>query len=412
MKEVRGHIVTPDGIRYDGVVRFEDGIIVDVDGTDHVRRTVGENDGLSADAANGSNGSNTSDGSNSSNGANTSDGSNEGWIVPGFIDMHVHGGNGADFMDATPQAARAIAAFHGRHGTTSMLATTLTAPKPDIDRAMAAVAQAIAEDDGTGARLLGVHLEGPFLSPRWPGAQNPAYIVPPDQEWVEDWLTAYPGLLKQLTLAPEAEGAAPLIERLAREGVVVAAGHTDASYEQVVHAADKGLRQAVHTFNAMTGLHHRKPGTAGAVLTDDRICAEVIADGHHVHPGAIKLLTKTKTANNLILITDAVAAAGLGDGSYTLGGLEVTVANGVATLTHGNSLAGSTLTMIEAFRFMVRRVGLTVPEASALASANAARQLGLAARIGAIRPGMAADFVLLTPGLDIRAVYRDGRPIG
>jgi len=378
MTVIRGRIVTPEGVVEDGVVRIENGRIAEV-----------------AEAAS----------------ASPDVDLQGGWVVPGFIDLHVHGGYGGDFMDATQEAYETIAGFHGRNGTTSMLATTVTATKPDIDAVLRATSDYIAGAPAQGARLLGVHLEGPFISPKWPGAQNPARIVSPNREWLRDWTSAYPGLIKQLTLAPETEGAIDFIRELRRLGIIAAAGHTDATYEQMQAAADNGLNQAVHTFNAMTPLHHRQPGVVGAVLTDARIVAEVIADGIHVHPAAVRLLTLAKTAGDLVLITDAIAAAGLGDGQYSLGGLDVTVQGGVARLTEGGNLAGSTLTMIEAFRFMVRRVGLSVPEASRLASANAAKQLQLEREIGSIRAGAAADLVLLTPELDIARVYRDGMVI-
>lgn len=373
---IRGKIVTPEGVLDRGELAIENGRIVQISAAE---------DGKPADVDIG-----------------------DGWVVPGFIDLHCHGGAGGDFMHATPEAFATIAEFHAKHGTTAMLATSVTAPKEDIDGMLRAASEYIAAASPRGARVLGVHLEGPFISEKWPGAQNTAYIVPPNLEWVREWTSAYPNLIRQLTLAPEKEGAVELIRELSRLGIIAAAGHTDATYEDILSAADAGLTQAVHTFNAMTPLHHRKPGTAGAVMTDPRIAAEVIADGVHVHPAVVKLLTKVKTENNLILITDAISAAGLPDGLYQLGGLDVTVNGGVARLAQGDSLAGSTLTMIEAFRFVVREAGLTVPEASRLASANAAAQLGLADEIGVIRAGARADLVLLTPGLDIVRVYRDG----
>jgi len=377
---LRGNVVTPEGVVRGGTVVLEDDRIVDV---------------LDGEAASG-------------RAADVDLG--EGWVLPGFIDVHVHGGYGADFMDATVEAIDTIASFHGRHGTTSMLATTMTAPKADIDAVLRAAKAYMDQGPLSGARIVGVHLEGPFISPKWPGAQNPAFIVPPDIGWIEEWTASYPGLVRLLTLAPEAPGAAEAIRLLRRRGVVVAAGHTDATYAQVVAAADLGLAHAVHTFNAMTGLHHREPGVVGAAMTDPRIAAEVIADGIHVHPAAVTLLTRAKTNADLLLVTDAISAAGLGDGAYRLGGLDVTVRDGAARLAHGDSLAGSTLTMIGAFRFMVERIGVSVEEASRFASANAARRFGLD-DVGAVRPGAKADLVLLTPDLDIVRVYRDGRAI-
>lgn len=380
MTLIRGNIVTPEGVLKGGILRVEDGRIAEA--------------GLPE------------------GGAKVDIDLGDGWAIPGFVDMHCHGGAGGDFMDASAASFETIAEFHGRHGTTSMLATTVTAPKSAIDAVLRATADYIAAGQPRGARLVGVHLEGPFISPKWPGAQNTAYIVPPNADWLKEWTDAYPNLIKQLTLAPETEGALDMIRELSRLGIVAAAGHTDATYEEMLHAADAGLSQAVHTFNAMTPLHHRKPGVVGAVLTEPRIAAEAILDGVHLHPAAVKLLARTKTNGDLILITDAIAAAGLPDGQYSLGELGVTVSGGVARLTEGDSLAGSTLTMIEAFRFAVREIGLTVPEASRLASGNAAAQLGLDREIGSIRAGAAADLVLLTENLDIVQVLRDGRKIG
>ncbi|UUZ87050.1 N-acetylglucosamine-6-phosphate deacetylase [Paenibacillus sp. P26] len=252
-------------------------------------------------------------------------------------------------------------------------------------------------------------MEGPFISPKWPGAQNPSFIVPPQKEWVEKWVSTYPGLVKMLTLAPETEGAFGLIERLRELGIVSACGHTDASYETVTEAAKHGSRHAVHTFNAMTGLHHRKPGVVGAVLDHEAISAEIIADGHHVHPAAIRSLTRVKRQDNLLLITDAMSAAGLGDGDYSLGGLQVTVRGGVARLKDGDSLAGSTLTMLQAFRFMVETACVDMAAASRMASGNPAKPLGMERTLGSIEAGKQADLLLLTPALELKQVWIRGR---
>jgi len=378
---VRAGVVTPEETLEQGVVLVENGRIKEV------RRD------LAADFA-----------------GTVVDGGPGSLLLPGFIDVHVHGGNGHDFMEANAEAFDAITAFHGRHGTTTMLATTVTAPKADLDRVLEAVAQ-YQHRQPSGAKLAGAHIEGPFISPKWPGAQNPAYIVPPNVDWVKDWVSRFPGVVKQVTLAPEREGALEVISWLASRGIIAACGHTDAKYDEIMTAVDHGLTQAVHTFNAMRGLHHREPGTVGAVLTDDRIRAEVIADGHHVHPAAIRLLTQTKRNRNLLLITDAISAAGLGDGDYTLGGLDVVVKDGVARLKEGDSLAGSTLTMIDAFRFMVRRIGLGVAETSRMASLYPAMQLGIDGETGSIEPGKKADLVLVDADLRIRQVWVEGRSI-
>ncbi|MUT64481.1 N-acetylglucosamine-6-phosphate deacetylase [Paenibacillus sp. NEAU-GSW1] len=314
------------------------------------------------------------------------------WLLPGFIDIHVHGGAGGDFMDATKQSYEAITRYHASQGTTGMLATTMTASKEAIDAVLDAASSFMAEEMPYAA-LYGVHTEGPFISLKWIGAQNPAYLSPPRVDWLEDWERRYPGLIKLVTLAPENEGAINAIRWLSDHGIVAACGHTDATYAVLQEAADAGLTHAVHTYNAMRPLHHREPGTVGAVLSDNRICAELIADGLHVHPGAIRLLTASKPADKLILISDAMSAAGMPDGEYDLGGLPVIVKDGVARLQEGN-LAGSTLTMIGAFRFMLEQTDMSVMDVSRCASGNAAKQLGMFNATGSIAIGKRADLVL------------------
>lgn len=330
------------------------------------------------------------------------------WLLPGFIDVHVHGGYGADFMDANPETLDIITHFHALHGTTSMLATTMTATRDAIDRVLGEVDR-YKSKEMPYAQLLGVHLEGPFISPKWAGAQDPNLMVPPQLSWIEDWHERFPQLMKQLTLAPEREGGLEMIAWLRDHGIVAACGHTDATYADIQSAVREGLSHAVHTYNAMKPLHHREPGTVGAILTDERISGEVIADGHHVHPAAIRLLAMVKQPHGLLLITDAMSAAGLGDGQYELGGQAVTVHSGVARLTEGGALAGSTLTMIEALRFMVREVGVSVEDASRFASGNPARLLRLEASHGSIAQGKQADLLLVSPELELEHVWVRGK---
>ncbi len=333
-----------------------------------------------------------------------------GWLLPGFIDMHVHGGAGCDFMEADGEEMREITRFHAKHGTTGMLAASLTASREKLDR-MLERASRFMNGNMPYARLLGVHMEGPFISFKWKGAQNPACILSPQLDWLEDWVRKFPGVIKMQTLAPELDGALPYMESLTAYGIIPACGHTDATYEELVRAADRGLRHAVHTFNAMRPYHHREPGTVGAVLTDDRIYAEIIADGHHVHPAGVKLLAAAKGADRIILVTDAMAAAGMPDGPYTLGGLPAMMENGVVRLEKDGSLAGSTLTMIEAFRFMVQEIGVSVADASKMASANPARQLGLIDSAGTLEIGKRADVLLLDGSLALRRVWIGGKEI-
>ncbi|NMO95245.1 N-acetylglucosamine-6-phosphate deacetylase [Paenibacillus lemnae] len=335
--------------------------------------------------------------------------SENGYIIPGFVDIHVHGGNGGDFMDSNPEILDKITSYHCSQGTTSMLATTMTAPKAAID----AVLEAVHEYRSTNmpyTRLEGVHLEGPFISPKWPGAQNPEHIVTANVNWLEQWEQQYPDLVKQVTLAPEREGALEAIAWLKEHGIVAALGHTDATYDEVIKAVEAGLSHGVHTFNAMTGLHHRKPGTAGAMLSDDRLSAEVIADGIHVHPAGVAILARMKQGSNLILITDAMSATGMPDGDYMLGDLAVVVEQGIATLKmNRDSLAGSTLTMIKGFKYLVQEIGLSIPRASEAASLNPAKRIGIDHRTGSLQQGLLADVLLLNAELDIEGVWVQGR---
>ncbi|NIK76027.1 N-acetylglucosamine-6-phosphate deacetylase [Paenibacillus castaneae] len=333
-----------------------------------------------------------------------------GWLLPGFIDVHVHGGFSADFMDATHESFDTITKFHASHGTTGMLATTMTASKEAIEAVLQAVAD-YQKIEMPFAALYGVHLEGPFISEKWPGAQNPAYIKDPQLEWMKQWHSKWPELIRQLTLAPEKNGALETISWLKEQGIVTACGHTDAVYDEVIAAADAGLSQAVHTYNAMRGLHHREPGTLGAVLTDERIYAEIIADGIHVHPAAIRLLLAAKSTDHVILITDAMAAAGMPNGQYSLGGLAVNMKDGVATLSEGNALAGSCLTMIGAVRFILKHTNLTISEVSRLASSNAAKQLGINDRTGSIETGKQADLVLTDVQMNVQQTWVQGRSV-
>ncbi|WP_440112165.1 N-acetylglucosamine-6-phosphate deacetylase [Paenibacillus sp. QZ-Y1] len=335
----------------------------------------------------------------------------QGVIVPGFIDIHVHGGNGEDFMDANPEVLDKITSFHSTQGTTAMLATSMTAPKERLDSVLVEVDR-YRSGSMQYAQLEGVHLEGPFFSPKWPGAQNPDHIVLPNVSWLEAWEKQYPGLIRQVTLAPEREGALEVIAWLREQRITAALGHTDATYEEVQQAVEAGLHHAVHTFNAMTPLHHRNPGAAGAVLSDPRISAEVIADGIHVHPAAISILAQLKQpVDQLVLITDAMSAAGLDDGEYKIGDLPVIVKHGEARLKDGGALAGSTLTMIRGFRYLVQEVGLSLNAASRAASLTPARLLGIDHRTGSFAQGKQADIVLLNAELDIEGVWVKGKKL-
>ncbi|WP_442601494.1 N-acetylglucosamine-6-phosphate deacetylase [Paenibacillus sp. KN14-4R] len=335
---------------------------------------------------------------------------NGSWLLPGFIDVHVHGGYGADFMDAKAESLDTITRFHSSQGTTSIVATSMTAPREAISDVLASV-HAYRQNEMPYAQVVGVHLEGPFINPNKVGAQNPEFVVLPQIEWMEAWHEQYPGLVKILSLAPEREGALEMITWLRDHGIVASAAHTEANYEEIEAARLHGLSHSVHMYNAMSPLHHREPGTVGAILTMNDISAEIIADGIHVHPACTRLLAAMKQQDNLLMITDAMSAAGLDDGIYQLGGQDVLVKGGVARLKEGDSLAGSTLTTIRGFRHLVEDVGLTVPEASRRASGNPAKLLRLNDTIGSIRGGKLADLLLVSEDLELQQVIIKGNKV-
>jgi len=318
-------------------------------------------------------------------------------VLPGFIDMHVHGGGGADFMHGTPNAVRQVARTHARFGTTGLLATTMTASREATGAAIRAARTVIDETRGSDeCALLGIHLEGPYICPARKGAQPAAHIRPPDCDEFTRWLSLSGGNVRQITLAPELPGAEMLMRAARASGVIVSVGHTDATARQTLDAIDWGARQATHAFNAMRGLHHREPGTAGVALARPELIAEVIADGVHLDPLIVRLIFAAKGPNGAVLITDAIEGAAMPDGEYALGGAPLTVKDGTASFADG-TLAGSILTMNRAFLNACRFADLTAPQASRYASANAARQLGILDRVGTLEPGKQADIAILDP---------------
>ncbi len=325
--------------------------------------------------------------------------------LPGFIDLHVHGAVGRDTMDATPQAVHDMAHFYATHGVTAFLATTMTAPDDATRRALENAAGCVGPM-ADGAALLGVHLEGPYLNVKMKGAQDGQYIRRADPAVYRDWLNI--GVIRQITVAPEFPENQAFIRDCVARGINVSLGHTAATYEDVQQAVSLGARQATHTFNAMTGVHHRSPGTAGAVLSMDEITCELIADTIHVHPAILKLVVRAKGTDRVVLITDAIMGAGMPDGQYELGGQAVTVANHTATLADG-TLAGSVLTMDRALRNVLTATGLSLAEAWPMTSANAARQIGVEDRKGRLVAGYDADIVLLDAQNNVTLTIAQGR---
>jgi N-acetylglucosamine-6-phosphate deacetylase len=326
------------------------------------------------------------------------------WIVPGFIDLHVHGGGGHTFTEGDPAQARAAAEFHLAHGTTTMLASLVTAP-PDALRD-ATVAFAALVDDGT---LAGIHYEGPYVSSARCGAQNPAYLRDPDLEELSALIDL--GGVAMVTIAPELPRALEASALLAERGVLAAVGHTDATYEQTMAAIDAGARVGTHVCNAMRPVHHRDPGPIVALLDAPSVICEQVADGVHLHPATLRHSVRAAGADRVALITDAMAAAGMPDGRYELGGQPVRVSAGVARLESDATIAGSTLTMDAAVRNTVHN-GLPIVDVVRMAATTPARALGLDDDRGRIAVGLRADLVLLDEALHVVGVVRGGVPVG
>jgi N-acetylglucosamine-6-phosphate deacetylase len=328
------------------------------------------------------------------------------WVVPGFIDLHVHGGFGADAMDAAPNAIHQMGRHFAQHGVTSFLATTITASIADTRAAVENIAALSWLPDS--AQPLGVHLEGPYLNHDYRGAQPAQHLRIADQQEYGFWLRNKQ--VRLITVAPEVEGVLELIDAGRRVGIEFAVGHSGATYEKMMIAADHGLNQVTHTFNGMPGLHHRSPGVVGAALTDSRLWAQIIVDGIHVHPVIVNLLVKIKGVDHTILVTDASRAAGMPDGDYALGDQLVHVKDGVAR-TDSGGLAGSTLTMDQALRNVMEFTNLSLQEALPMATRVPATAMGLAPKKGVLSPNSDADVVLLDDTYRVRLTMVGGRVV-
>ncbi len=327
-------------------------------------------------------------------------------LLPGFIDIHVHGAVGADTMDATLKALQKMADFYVTQGVTSFLPTTLTAPHEKIMAALHNVKAFMAVQQ-RGAQVLGAHLEGPYLNAAKSGAQNPQHIRRAALEEVEELLGV--GVIRLAAVAPEFEENHLCIERCLLEGVRVSIAHTDATYEQTRDGIARGITHATHTFNAMRGLHHRDPGTVGAVMTAPEVRCELIPDNVHVHPGAMRVLWQMKGEEGVILITDAIRAAGMPDGNYTLGDFDVTVSNDKATLKDG-TLAGSIVTMAQAVYNFMTAIGQPIEHIWRATSLNAAQAVRVLPHKGSIAIGKDADLVLVDEALNrIHLTVVEGR---
>jgi N-acetylglucosamine-6-phosphate deacetylase len=327
-------------------------------------------------------------------------------VVPGFIDPHIHGSGGADVMDATFASMNTISRTLASHGTTSFLPTTVSAP-PEILGSTLDRLSPLLQESFEGATPIGIHLEGPFISGQKRGTHREVHVRLPDQTLLSDWIHRAHGTLKLLTMAPELDGATTVTRFARASGVTVAMGHSNASFEEAVAASNNGTHYAVHTFNAMRAFSHRESGIVGAVLSDDRIFAEIIVDGIHVSPEVVRIFARSKGRERILLVTDAISATGMPDGRYSLGTDKVEVQAGVCRDDEGR-LAGSTLTQDAALRNFVAYSGMRMEDAVFGLTLNPARALKLEGR-GCIEPGAHADVVILNDELRVMKTFAEGR---
>ncbi|HWX54372.1 MAG TPA: N-acetylglucosamine-6-phosphate deacetylase [Verrucomicrobiae bacterium] len=330
-------------------------------------------------------------------------------LAPGLIDVHVHGNAGHDVMETDASALASIQRAMAKHGVTSYLPTTVTAPQDQLLRALEHLAKAISRrDQQEGSRPLGIHLEGPFISHAKGGVHPRESLVQPSVEMFDRFWQASGGTLRMMTIAPELPGAIETIAHARRSGVHSSLGHSNATYKEANRGIASGAEHATHTFNAMRPLDHREPGILGAVLSDDRLTADIIADGVHLDPSIVKLFLAAKGAERAILITDAISATGMGDGRYRLGAFEVEVKGD--RCEYQGRLAGSVLTLDRALRNTMNFGGWNLQQALRLATLNPAHLLGISPQKGTITPGCDADLVVLTPGGDVVQTFIAGRP--
>ena len=369
--QMRGRAFVQGRVHQDVLVRWNEGILIDVD------LAPGRADGGSRV---------------------------DGLIVPGFIDLHVHGGAGADFMDGTVEAAQRVAKFHAAQGTTALAATTLSATHDAVLRAVDSIARTVAKAPENAAEIVAIHLEGPYLNPERAGAQDRDSLRAADPVEVDLWRSRAPELRWHMTVAPEIDGVMPLIEKLSGQ-MGFAIGHTNASYEQTLEAVQRGASHFTHLFNAMAGIHHRQPGPIGAAF-DSGATIELIADGHHVHPAWLRAASRLKPGG-VALVTDAMRACGMPDGSYDLYRHKVRLDAGQARLADG-TLAGSVLTMSQAVRNMVQLGGLEIESVLPMATDVPARILGIDTSRGRLRVGCHADLLVLDADLQLVSVVVRG----
>lgn len=334
------------------------------------------------------------------------EGSNQ-LLFPGFIDMHIHGSAGVDTMDGKQESLHAMAKSLVKEGVTGFLATTMTQKIEEIEQALSAIGNFEQTDDE--AEILGVHIEGPFISIKRVGAQPEEYIIPPNIETFNHWQELSGGMIKEITVAPEVEGGFDFVKELAKQGIVVSIGHSDASLEEVEKAVSLGAKQGTHLYNQMRPFHHRDPGVVGGTLLNNQVKTEIIVDFIHSHPKSVEFAYRLKGASHIILITDAMRAKGVPFGDYDLGGQMVHVTETGAHLPNG-ALAGSILTMDRAIRNMKQATNCSLEDLVAMSSYNAAQQMNLANK-GEITVDADADFVLLSKDLIVQKTIKAGKVV-
>ena len=328
-------------------------------------------------------------------------------VSAGFVDTHIHGYVGHDVMDNNIQEIKEMARALLSNGVTSWLPTTLTAPVGQLNAVCKTIGNHYQEVDG--AKIQGIFLEGPFFTEKYKGAQNPAYMMDPSVDTLKKWQELSNQLIKKIAIAPEREGVQEFIEYANSIGVYTALAHSDATYDQARAAVEAGANIFVHTYNGMSGLHHREPGMVGAALSLDDVFAEVISDGYHVHPAALQVVVKARGPKETVLVTDCMRAGGLGEGESMLGELEVIVKDGQARLKDGGNLAGSILKMNDAVRNMYEWGLVSIEDALRMASYSPAKSVGIENVCGQIKHGLAADFIVVDEQLQLKATYLDGQ---
>ena len=329
-------------------------------------------------------------------------------IAPGLVDTHIHGYHGEDIMNAKKGALEVISKGILEMGVTSFLPTTLTDSTEKLNEACRVVGEEY--KDVSGAKVRGIFLEGPFFTEKYKGAQNEKYMSDPDIDKLRKWKELSDGLVNKIAIAPEREGVADFIHKANAMGVAVALGHSDASYEDAMNAVEEGANIFVHTYNGMSGLHHRNPGMVGAAMNSNSI-SELICDGHHVNPASANILMNAKGRDKIALITDCMSAGGMADGDYKLGEFDVIVENGTARLKEGGNLAGSILKLKDAVKNVVDWQIADVFEAIQMASLIPAKSVGIDNVCGKLKVGYDADFIVLDDDLDLKATFIDGEKL-